>query len=71
MSEIPNNMYVDVRWQVVKTIREYLLKHPDDSWARVQAFLLMDEPIIERDCGSDCQYGNSFFRLIVRLFAVN
>lgn len=70
MSDIPNDMYVNVRWQIVNTIKKYLIKNPNDSWARIQVLELMDQPIIFRDCGDNCLYGNSAFQWIGRSFYV-
>lgn len=59
MSEIPNGFYIDTRLKLIETIRDHLAKNPDDNWARVQTFLIMNVPLIERDCGQLCQMGNS------------
>lgn len=69
MSEIPNDMYVDVRWQIVQGIQQHLYKYPDDGWARIQVLELMDQPIIFRDCGNDCRMGNSALLWMGRFLA--
>lgn len=68
MSEIPNDLYLDVRWRLVNIIQDHLKTHPNDDWARVQVLLLMEEPIISRDCGPTCEYGNSAYEWITRSF---
>ena len=57
-----------LNWQIVQSIQQHLYKYPDDGWARIQVLELMDQPIIFRDCGNNCKYGNSAFQWIVRSF---
>jgi len=55
MSQIPNKMYNQKRWQLIKLIKKYLKTHPQDIWAKRQIDLLLSLPNIERG-GS---FGNS------------
>ncbi|MBN1493409.1 MAG: hypothetical protein JW938_04615 [Candidatus Omnitrophica bacterium] len=54
MSEIPNKMYNEKRWEIMKVIHGHLIDHPHDTWAWDQRNLLMILPIIERGgpCGN-------------------
>jgi hypothetical protein len=63
-SEIPNDKYIDKRWEVATTIMDYMSKNPDDKWAKFQLIFLMDLPIIQRGD----PYGNTNMRHWGKLF---
>lgn len=48
MSEIPNKMYNEKRWELMQIIHNHLIEHPDDTWAWTQRILFMMLPNIER-----------------------
>ena len=48
MSQIPNKMYNQKRWQLVQVIKRYLKNNPQDIWAKYQIDLLLSLPNIER-----------------------
>jgi len=48
MSEIPNKEYNQKRWQIVQTIKKYLVDNPNDLWAKTQIDLLLSLPNIQR-----------------------
>ena len=48
MSAIPNKEYNVKRWQMIQTVKKYLLKNPTDKWAQTQIDLLWDLPNIQR-----------------------
>jgi len=41
-SSIPNTKYNKRRWDVLQRVRGYAAEHPDDRWAKTQAYLLWD-----------------------------
>jgi len=57
-SEIPNDEYIAVLWDLVRPVEQYVETHPDDKWAKLQLLLLMDAPLIYR-WPENYQYGNS------------
>ena len=63
-SIIPNDTYIEKRWKVVNTIKEYLKEHPNDKWAKWQIVFLMDLPIIQRGG----MFGNTNLNHIAYLF---
>jgi len=48
LAEIPNGTYNKKRWQIIQTIKAYLIKEPRDLWAQAQINLLLDLPNISR-----------------------
>jgi len=54
-SVIPNDEYIEKRWQVARVIMKQVESYPEDKWAKLQVIMLMDLPIIERGG----PYGNS------------
>jgi len=47
-SEIPNKMYNQKRWELVRLIKRYIKNHPQDLWARYQLELFLSLPNIQR-----------------------
>ena len=48
MSQIPNLIYNEQRWQLIQLIKRHLRDRPDDTWARMQVELLLHESNIRR-----------------------
>jgi len=57
-SQIPNDRYSKVLWELAGVVEQYIERNPDDMWARIELMLLMDTPLIER-WRSDYPYGSS------------
>lgn len=57
-SEMPNDQYNKVLWDLTEVVEKYIEQNPNDYWAKFQILLLMDTPIIER-WGRGYQYGNT------------
>jgi len=55
MSNIPNAMYNEKRWELLQIVKSHLRQNPDDVWAKYQAHILLTLPNITRG-GS---FGNS------------
>jgi len=48
LSGIPNTDYNLVRWEIVQTIKQYLIDNPHVTWAKTQVDLLLRLPNIAR-----------------------
>lgn len=48
LSSIPNKEYNKRRWEVIRVIKDYLARNPEDAWAKAQEDLLWDLSNIQR-----------------------